>query len=339
MKQDDTRYTRFALVREMLETPATVRSLPVEKIAEIDFRSDAVLFTGEGSSRIFPAKHTIYSALRRRQAPRLFTAGATEAGELDLSEAGVYVASNSGKTAEAVRLIHSLKSKGHGDITAVVNNVDSPIMAHADRGYGLTCGDEEAVAATKSVVEQALVCDILARRATATPLPDFDVLGDLIEETLTSEVSTDLAEALVNAQVVHFAGRDTGVAEELTLKTNEITRKRSAYLEGTYAVHGVEESMESSDLVVVVNPFEEEDAKFEEVLVQGVGLTVIAIANRPTRFPTILLPDSAAALDSDSLDYLFLAAGWNLLVEAGISLGVNLDKAERARKVGNEYTG
>lgn len=33
------------------------------------------------------------------------------------------------------------------------------------------------------------------------------------------------------------------------------------------------------------------------------------------------------------------AAGWNILVETGIALGINLDKAEWARKVGNEFLG
>ena len=32
-----------------------------------------------------------------------------------------------------------------------------------------------------------------------------------------------------------------------------------------------------------------------------------------------------------------MAAGWNLLVETGLRLGVNIDKPERARKVGNEF--
>ena len=34
--------------------------------------------------------------------------------------------------------------------------------------------------------------------------------------------------------------------------------------------------------------------------------------------------------------YVFLCAGWTVLVEVGISDGINLDKPERARKVGNE---
>jgi glucosamine--fructose-6-phosphate aminotransferase (isomerizing) len=34
-----------------------------------------------------------------------------------------------------------------------------------------------------------------------------------------------------------------------------------------------------------------------------------------------------------------MAAGWNVLVEAGLALGVDLDKPQRARKVGNAFVG
>jgi glucosamine--fructose-6-phosphate aminotransferase (isomerizing) len=37
--------------------------------------------------------------------------------------------------------------------------------------------------------------------------------------------------------------------------------------------------------------------------------------------------------------YLQLMAGWNLLVEIGLATGIDLDKPERARKVGNEFQG
>ena len=36
---------------------------------------------------------------------------------------------------------------------------------------------------------------------------------------------------------------------------------------------------------------------------------------------------------------LQLLAGWNILVQIGVALGINLDKAERARKIGNEFIG
>jgi glucosamine--fructose-6-phosphate aminotransferase (isomerizing) len=37
--------------------------------------------------------------------------------------------------------------------------------------------------------------------------------------------------------------------------------------------------------------------------------------------------------------YVFLNVGWNLLVEIGLAFGIDLDKPERARKVGNEFIG
>ena len=48
----------------------------------------------------------------------------------------------------------------------------------------------------------------------------------------------------------------------------------------------------------------------------------------------IIIPDGGKYRE-----YVELAAGWNILVETGIKLGIDLDKPERARKVGNEYIG
>ncbi len=82
------------------------------------------------------------------------------------------------------------------------------------------------------------------------------------------------------------------MAEELTLKTNEITRKKSDYLEGTYAVHGIEEVMNPDDVVILINPFPAEVEKIRETLVKGVGLKVFAVASGETIFPTVKVPDA-----------------------------------------------
>jgi glucosamine--fructose-6-phosphate aminotransferase (isomerizing) len=99
-------------------------------------------------------------------------------------------------------------------------------------------------------------------------------------------------------------------------------------------VHGIEEIMQADDVVVWIDPYEESEQKFHDVLVKGVGLTVIAISSRPTMFPTVTIPDAG-----DLAGFVQLAAGWNLLVEAGMALGIDVDKPQRARKVGNEFTG
>ena len=159
-------------------------------------------------------------------------------------------------------------------------------------------------------------------------------LAGCIEKALTMTYSGKIVEKVKKANTIYFAGYNDGVAEELTLKTNEITRRKSDFLEGTYAAHGIEEVMDKNDIVFIVDPMEEEIEKFQEVLEKGVGLTVVAIADRDTPFTTINVP-SAGEMNP----YVFLCAGWNLLVEIGMATGINLDKPERARKVGNEFAG
>lgn len=336
MNLSDRTYSRFSLIHEMMQTPGAVRSFRLDSVEPYLglARTRRVLLTGEGSSRIFPAKNAIYAALRHNYAGMLATEGATQALEYDLSDAAVFVASNSGRTKEGVALIRELKQRGHAKLCGIVANAGTPIEEEPDLHYLLTCGPETAVAATKSVVEQALFYDVLFRKANGAPLPDLERLADGIQEALESSISGELTERLEKAGTLYWAGRNNGVAEELTLKSNEITRKRSDFLEGTYAAHGIEEVMSGADVVLVVDPFATEEEKFEEVLRKGVGLTLIAFADRETRFPTVRIPSYP-----EFASYIQLAAGWNVLVEIGVRLGANLDKAERARKVGNEFTG
>ena len=199
----------------------------------------------------------------------------------------------------------------------------------------LTCGWEQAVAATKSVIEQALFYESILwqinKKNTTTICSE---LAAKIEKALTMQIEPNIIEAATKAPTIYFAGYNDGVAEELTLKTNEITRKKSDFLEGTYAVHGIEEVMDKNDIVFVIDPIDDEIEKFQDVLVKGVGLTVVAIADRDTPFTTILVPDAG-----EMNPYVYLSAGWNLLVEIGLALSINLDKPERARKVGNEFIG
>jgi len=92
--------------------------------------------------------------------------------------------------------------------------------------------------------------------------------------------------------------------------------------------------MDKRDIVFWIDPIESEMEKFQEVLVEGVGLKVVAIADRETPFPTILVP-SAGVLNP----YVFLCAGWNLLVEIGLASGIDIDRPVRARKIGNAFIG
>lgn len=321
------------LVREMRETVDVIRNTStdrIEQLAGVVTRS-RVLFSGEGSSRIFPSKKVIYDALVSGYAETCASEGATQALEYDLSSHAVLAASNSGRTKEVVRLLRSLRESGHEELILVTAGESTPAGEYAHFTYRLDSGAERAVAATKTVVEQALVYDLLFRYRNQLKLPDLSSLADQFQHAIDAKMPESAGTALSGAGTIYWAGRNDGVAEELTLKTNEITRKPADFLEGTYAVHGIEEIMSKEDVVVLIRPFPAEEEKYREVLVEGVGMTVLAIAPKPTSFPTMIIPDGG-----EYAPYLELAAGWNLLVEIGSALGINLDKPERARKVGNE---
>jgi len=333
MNLQDNKYNQFFLIREMLETGEIVKHLDLKKILsyEKEVKKERIFFTGEGSSRIFPAKKMMYEAQKKGYKEDFYTDCATQALEYNLLDSTVFVASNSGKTKEDLELIQKLKRHNHDNIISIIANAGTPIMNEAHLSYLLTCGKEKAVPATKSVVEQALFYDLLFRRLNHAGLPDFNQLGNLIIQVLRMPIPDEITEALINAKIIYFAGRNNGVAEELTLKANEIARKKSDFLEGTYLFHGIEEVMNKDEVVVIVDPFKDEEEKYKKVLIKGIGLKVVAISTRKTIFPTIIIPEY-----SDFTNYLEIAAGWNLLVEVGINMGIDMDKTVRARKVGHK---
>ena len=339
MNLHDPKYNRFALIQEMLETPGLIEKFDCQasRDAAAAIRDTGkLLLTGEGSSRIFPAKNLISEVLRLGVPVAAATEGARQAHEYDLSKFVVFGASNSGKTKELISLFTQLCQQGHQKRFGLSASSPCPLETVSNRCYTLQCGKEEAVAATKSVVEQALFYrSLLAGWEPSLPLvANQQEAAAKARQVLEAEIDPAFIRKIAKAPTVYFAGRNNGVAEEITLKTNEITHKKSDYLEGTYAVHGIEEVMTKDDVVLVFDPFPAEIEKFQKTLVNGVGMTVIAIAAEETVLPTIRIP----RVDG-YWSVLQLLAGWNILVQVGVGLGINLDKAERARKIGNEFLG
>ena len=339
MIADRAPYSKYNLIGDMIAAASVIRTFDptvVKSVAAEVAKTGKLLMTGEGSSRMFPAKSAIAHSHRQGWPCHVITEAGRQSQEYGLNGWAVLGMSNSGRTAEVIRLFHGLKAAGNPLRYSLTAMPESTLESLATSGHVLKCGKEGAVAATKSVVEQAVYCRALVESIAGeeTLAGRLSTLAGQFLQALAAPVDIEIAKKLSRASSIYFAGRNDGVAEELTLKTNEITRKRGDFLEGTYAVHGIEESMQADDVVVWIDPFEESEQKFHDVLVKGVGLTVIAISSRPTMFPTLQIPDAG-----DLSCFVQLAAGWNLLVEAGLQLDINIDKPERARKVGNEFVG
>jgi glucosamine--fructose-6-phosphate aminotransferase (isomerizing) len=319
----------YSLVKEMLEVPGLMRRFDHARVADWAQAIDAkkqLFLTGEGASRIFPAKNMISLALQKASPWKISTEGARQAAEYDLKNFVVIGASASGRTKETISLFEKLKRE---DITTYgVTTAGSRLAEIADHFIPLSCGPEKATAATKSTVEEALIYQSLLRGGEWKSQAKA---ADLCEEILTQTIAPEIIALLKTAPVIYFSGRNNGVAEELALKANEIVHKMSGYLEGTYVLHGIEEVMQKGDVVIVIEPFKEDIEKYSKVLTERAGITVIAISSFDTPFPTIRIP----ALEGFN-GYIQLLAGWNLLVTTGLANGVDIDKTIRARKVGNE---
>ncbi|MDR1485718.1 MAG: sugar isomerase [Planctomycetaceae bacterium] len=357
MNLKESRYSGYHLVCEMYDSLAVAANFDFSRtcgFARVIADNRKLLLTGEGSSRIFPAKNFIYQ-LRTNAIDvnlNVMTEGCYQSLEYDLSDWSVVVASNSGQTGEAVALYRRLRELNHKRNFVVTAGTDTKLSELANETLVLSCGAERAVAATKSVVEQALVYLSILHNLKSTgknkntcanncndkestnaeiksQLQEMSKLG---RQVMDVEYDLGLIERFMEAETLYFAGRNNGVAEELALKANEITRKRSFFLDGTYLLHGVEEVMSERDVVVLVEPFEPECVKIDDLFVKKHKIPVISISDFAVPFPTIEIP-KLKGYDQ----FLQLFAGWNLLVQAAVRAGINPDKPTRARKIGNKF--
>jgi glutamine---fructose-6-phosphate transaminase (isomerizing) len=337
MNKNDSRYNRFHLVSEMYETVEYIKNFTsgdARVLMSLVPENTPMMLTGEGSSRIFPGKNAVHNRLLGNKGPLVLTESATDLSGKVLNNFIVIGASNSGKTREVVNLCRDLKNSGHKDVYGLTCTKNSLLETCTSRTFLVDAGIEKAVAASKSVVAQALFYDAIVRQLQNEKEIDTDKLAMLFEQTLNIGINPSLTEKICKAETVYFTGNNNGVAEELTLKTNEIIRKKSAYLPGTYLLHGVEEVMTAGDVIIMIDSYPGEYEKIRSVY-SSIGTTVIAVSTEPSPFHTMIIPAADLGLES----YIKLAAGWNLLVEAGITLGINLDKPQRARKIGNEAAG
>jgi len=333
MNLKESKYNQFDLVKEMLETPGVLEKFDFDSVksiaGEIKNRK-RVFLTGEGSSRIFPAKNFISKSKQHGSPVEISAEGSRQSAEYDLDGHVVIGASNSGRTKEIVELFNKLKDNPRIFPVALTSNHDTPLEKLCILSHVLNCGKENAIAATKSSMEQALFyLALLAELENVEEIKaNLKPAARAIDETLKMQISPEIIRSISKSKIIHFAGRNNGVAEELALKTNEVARKNSVFFEGTYVIHGAQEVLDSQDTIVLVEPFKEEMAKYKDVLVGEAGMNVIAVSKDETPFPTIKIPSV-----EHYNEFIQLASGWNLLVEAGVSLSVNLDKPIRAHKV------
>lgn len=329
-----TKDSRFGLIDDMYESADLIKEFRTSDLsaALTSLRKHKQLYyAAEGSSRLFPAKNAIYQYSLVGGDLSIMSEGGRQAAEVALKDSTLFVASNSGQTKEVIDLLEQSPTT---DMFAITANQSDPFDKLSTQVFELNCGKERAVAATKSVIEQGLFLQELLYQYNGASISTAQLqeLSEKATSILHIDVDEAIISALSSAHTLYFAGRNNGVAEEAALKANEIVRKKSQFLEGTYIVHGIEEVMDENEAVILVDPFETEEALIQKLIVEAIGVPVIAISSRETMFPTIKIPEM-----KEFDGYLQLFACWNVLASVGLALGIDIDKPARARKVGNEY--
>lgn len=239
--------------------------------------------------------------------------------------------SNSGQTREVISLAEGFtKNK----IFAVTSNKKSDLAHVAENIYELKSGKEKAVAATKSIIEQSIICESLVRLAEGKSLPGKEELlkvARAMRENKDIEVDNKLLVLISGARTVYFAGGSCGIGEEVALKFSELAKKKSKFVPGTQILHGTEEVIEKGDVVFLLfaNRYKEYMDRFEQMK-QKTGCYFVAVGE-DCDFADF---NPKINLVSGYRPYCILAYFWNILTRFALIKGYSLDKGDKITKVG-----
>ena len=334
----------FETEKEMLESADVLKSFDfslTKKIAK-EIGSKRVIFTGMGSSVLFPAKHARSRAFELNIKNRVEAYLASDLLSYhDFSGSCVFLCSNSGMTKETILLHEHIKKRGAKCI-AITAVEDSILAKKCKEKIIMQCGFEKGIAATKSVIEQGLIYDSLifnlaknqGRKIELEKISSFlSGASENVANNINANVPKNMLDALADAHFIYFIGRTTGVADEIALKAHEIARKSAFFYPDTHIVHGIEESIESNPIVLF------EPSKFKKFIDDFRGFSKRANC-KLFGIDDIKIIEGVKIKSTPYFeDYCLLAGGWGLLRSIARKLNLNIDKPKKALKVGNPYKG
>ena len=329
--------------QEMLETEKVCLDFDFGITEQLSHKigTDRIIFTGMGSSLIFPGKQAKNRAMKLNPSNRIESYFASDLFQYtDFKDTYVFLCSNSGKTKEVILLLDHVKSLG-AKCVAVTAVEDSILADRSDEKIILSCGFEQGVAATKSVVEQGLIYDSLIHHLSnnqgkkvnfSSLKKELTKTALAIRNNVNVTLDKDTLATLVESNNYFMVGLDNGVAEEITLKSYEIARKMALFYPDTHIVHGVEEAIEGNCAVIFrPSAFKEYLSDFQ-TFSDKTNCQLIGIDNQGS------LIGVGVDINETFSNYCLLAAGWGLLRSVGNELQLDIDHPEKASKVGNPYS-
>ncbi len=340
------------IYKEMLEGVLVIKNFkPLEIWYALDDEiasGKRFIFGGEGSSIAIPGEIAMGLAEKYGIEPsKVISDNCPKIQNLRGGDV-VIISSNSGETGTALDLARRAQEAGAKTV-AVTRNEDSSLVELCDKKIILTCGHEEAVGATKSVVEQILVTEAIVTYIDREEHGDIKALSGPFQENILREIPLSAIRDLAKADRLVIVG-ENGIPEELQLKAGETLGVKTSVVKLTDIMHGIEEAMDKRDCVLVFNPTPETIIKIEEKIVNREssnplktkiqviyiipeGLEVRVNPERVIHYSSFLKSGSEKKLLEEAL--MHLAIGQNLLARAAYYTGKDC-VPEHARKVGDE---
>jgi len=323
---------------EMLETKEIFQNFDLAKtklLAE-KIGTKRVIFSGMGSSLIFPGKQAKHRALSYNLQNRVEVYFSSDLLQYtDFSGTFLFLCSNSGNTKEVLLLLKHAKAQGAICI-GITTVSDSPLAKQCDEIILLSGGFEKGVAATKSVVEQALIYDSLIFHLAKQQGKNVDIrklqrelknTGEILIQNIELPMGKGFIKAIVEYPQYFFVGLDTGVAEELTLKMIEMARKSAFFYPDTFILHGPAEAIDQGIMIIVdPNQFNVFAADFEEFS-KKTSTRIIRLGDRDILFTS----------NKTFKNYCLLAGGWGLLRNIANYSHIDIDSPQKISKIGVPY--
>jgi glutamine---fructose-6-phosphate transaminase (isomerizing) len=207
--------------------------------------------------------------------------------ELDMAGSTVLALSQSGRTPDVIRYVE--RARGSGAFTvAITNDAESALASAADAVLPLRAGPEQAVAATKTYMNQVAALGLLAAHTAGEGARVAEELRT-VAEAMSSFVPA-VQERITNVAVsFSFAGRmfvvgrgaEFATAREIALKLLETCRVAAEPLTATGLAHGPVAALDPLFPVWVIATDDETlPAALEAAArAQNAGATVIASGN------------------------------------------------------------
>lgn len=329
-----------AMARETAESAATVRRLLAGRDAIADIaraldaaRAPLAVICGRGSSG-HVGVYLRYLIETRLGLPVSATAPSVTTAlhrPLKLDGALFIVISQSGASPDIVAATQAARGGG-ARVVAIVNNADSAVARAAHHVLPMLAGEEQSVAATKSVIASMaagamLVGAIADDKELAAALQR---LPDRLDAAIELDWTVKLV-CLAEASCAFVAGRGFGLgpAREIALKLAETLRMPALGYSAAELLHGPRAAVSAATPVLALR-FNDKTAAAVDILVNNLradGITVAACGGPEGDLPWI--GDDAPATDAITM----LVPAYRLIEQLARARGFDPDRPPHLSKI------